>query len=106
MQNIECQAGANAQQSNEADVTTSSSHNAKPHVVRSYKSKHVLVIGFNATTKKNCPARVLRKEAKECGWKIFEDYEMCHDECITLNIKKLAAEERKGTQRSPFGIGS
>jgi hypothetical protein len=30
MPNNKCQAGANAQQSNETDVTTSSSHNAKP----------------------------------------------------------------------------
>jgi hypothetical protein len=32
MQNNERLAGTNAQQSNEADVTMSSSHNAKPHV--------------------------------------------------------------------------
>ena len=35
MQNSKSQAGTKAQQSGEADVTMSSSHNAKPHVVRS-----------------------------------------------------------------------
>jgi len=35
MQNSNSKAGADAQQSTEADVPTSSSHNAKPNVVRS-----------------------------------------------------------------------
>jgi hypothetical protein len=34
MQNSNSKAGAEAQQSTEADVTTSSSYNAKPNVVR------------------------------------------------------------------------
>ena len=33
MPNSKSQAGTNAQRSTKADVTTSSSHNAKPHVV-------------------------------------------------------------------------
>lgn len=41
MQNKECQAGTEVQQSNAADVTTSSSHNAKPLVVRSQSPNEI-----------------------------------------------------------------
>lgn len=44
MLNSKSQAGTEAQQRTEAEVTTSSSHNAKPNVVRCFSS-HVEIIG-------------------------------------------------------------
>lgn len=63
MQNNKRQAGTEVQQSDEADVTMSSSHNAKPLVARSlvcqFKNKMKQVIKIiNYVFSKECPIEV------------------------------------------------